>query len=269
MAKETQPGKWPEVSRNSLNRRMAGAGSLGTGLAVLTLVMSTLFLMMESHFLMMGSLALMLLFYSAGSQLTVIVVDSLKLTFSGKHIDEKSSQIFESLEELRKVVGSKVANPIFDVKGFRFKSKTDLNECIEIFFSGVRADLSTGDFLNYLKTHFYSDAHEHYQYNASCLDFVGNLMPLFGVAGTLYGMLPVLSAMKEGSDISSVSGGMAIAMNATLYGAVFSILFKVLSSRFKQQILALNYQFDETISLIRFLIGENSGNSGAVAGAEE
>jgi len=236
---------------------MAGAGPLGTGLAALSFVLSLLFLMMESHFLMMAGFSLMLLFYSAGSQLTIIVADSFKLMFSGRHIDEKSSQILESTEFLRKAVHEKAAGGTFDAAGFRFPKKSELGTCVEIFLSGGRPDFSTADFLNYLKTHFYSDAHEHYQYNASCLDFVGNLMPLFGVAGTLYGMLPVLGAMKEGADITAVSGGMAVAMNATLYGAVFSILFKVGASRFKQQIQALNYHFDEVVSQLRFLLGES------------
>ena len=56
-----------------------------------------------------------------------------------------------------------------------------------------------------------------------------------------------------------VSGGLAIAMNSTLYGALFSIFFKVVASRFKQQILALNYQFDEVISQLRFLAGAGEG----------
>jgi biopolymer transport protein ExbB/TolQ len=218
-----------------------------------------LFLLMESHFLMMGSFALMLLLYTAGTQLNVIVGDCFKLVFSGKHIDRKSNQILDTTEELRGAVQMKAADAAYRRESFRFQRRNDLTECIEIFISGKRPDLSAEDFLNYLRTNFYSDAHEHYEYNAYCLDFVGNLMPFFGIAGTLYGMLPVLSAMKEGVDISAVSGGLAIAMNSTLYGALFSIFFKVVASRFKQQILALNYQFDEVISQLRFLAGAGEG----------
>lgn len=257
MSSEARTAQWPQLSRSKLNRRMAGAGPVGTALALLSLVLALLFLMMESHFLMMSGFAFMLLFYAAGSQVSIIASDSLKLIFSGKHIDAKSSQILQTMEELRNAVYIKASGAPFVLSELKFKRKTDLSECIQIYVSVSPPRFSSSDFLNYLKVHFYSDAHEHYQYNASCLDFVGNLMPLFGVAGTLYGMLPVLGAMKEGADITAVSGGMAVAMNATLYGAVFSIFFKVLASRFKQQILALNYHFDEVVSQIRFLFSES------------
>ncbi|MGK5089119.1 MotA/TolQ/ExbB proton channel family protein [Bdellovibrionota bacterium FG-2] len=251
----TKARPWPLIQRSSLNRSIAGAGPLGTVLALLSLILGLLFLMMESHFLMMASLSMMLLFYTAGSQLNIVVVDSLKLMFSSRHIDEKSSQIIGFTEELRRAVNEKVGGGSFDFPAFRFVGQNELTQCTEIFVAGEKPGLKLEDFLNYLRTHFYSDAHEHYQYNATCLDLVGNLTPLFGIAGTLYGMLPVLTAMREGSDITMVSGGMGIAMNATLYGAVFSVFFKVLASRFKQQIMALNYHFDEVDSQLRFLVG--------------
>ncbi len=251
------PRPWPQIRRSQLNRSIAGAGPLGTFLAFLSLVLGILFLMMESHFLMMASLSLMLLFYTAGAQLNIVLSDSLKLMFSSRHIDEKSDQIIGFTDELRRAVNEKVGTATFDFHTFPFKEKNELTQCTEIFLSGEKPDLKLEDFLNYLRTHFYSDAHEHYQYNATCLDLVGNLTPLFGIAGTLYGMLPVLTAMREGSDITMVSGGMGIAMNATLYGAIFSVFFKVLASRFKQQIMALNYHFDEVVSQIRFLLGEH------------
>src|SRR5690349_10418984 len=100
MATKLNLRHWPEISRSSLNRRIAGAGALGTGLAIFTFVVGMLFLMMESHFLMMFSFSLMPLFYSAGSQLSIVIADSIKLTFSTKHIDAKSTQILESMEEL-------------------------------------------------------------------------------------------------------------------------------------------------------------------------
>jgi biopolymer transport protein ExbB/TolQ len=244
----------PEIDRSHLNRKTVGAGAFGTGISLLFLILSTFFLFTESHIPMMLSAALMLMTYSAGSQTWIIFSDTWKLLFSSQHINERSSQVLALLDSIRKELRLRFINEDLPLSEIIFpETNSQLADYVMAFLAGDKVHWKIDSIDEFLRVHFYEDASENYEYSATCLEFVGNLMPLVGIAGTLHGMLQVLSSMKGGIDTTVVTAGLGMAMNSTLYGALFAVIFKVLASRFRQQHDALLYDFEELIKTIRLL----------------
>jgi biopolymer transport protein ExbB/TolQ len=244
----------PEIDRSHLNRKTAGAGAFGTGISILFLFLSIFFLLTESHIPMMLAAAMGLMTYSAGSQTWIIFADTWQLLFSSKHINERSTQVLVLLDSIRKELRLRFLDETLPLSEIVFpETSSQLADYVTTFLAGNKVHWEIESIEEFLRVHFYEDAAENYEYSATCLEFVGNLMPLVGIAGTLHGMLQVLSSMKGGIDTTVVTAGLGMAMNATLYGALFAVVFKVLASRFRQQHDALLYDFEELIKTIRLL----------------
>lgn len=251
--------------RSYLNENTAGAGALGFVLAIILFLISYLLMRMESHFLMMFTASAGLLAYHYGPNLWILFSDTIRTIFTRKHIDNRAQEILLFHRKLR----SYVQEHKYDKQGLKVvaekinsenPSSTALEFEVSKFFSekSSNSDKATYSLTNYLRTHYYADAHEHYSTHANALEFAANLLPLIGIVGTLCGMLDVFSQMNQNStlEISQIASGMGLAMKSTLYGALFSVFFKVLSSRFHQQMEVLDYDFDELIAGIYVLSGE-------------
>ena len=80
-------------------------------------------------------------------------------------------------------------------------------------------------------------------------------MPLIGLVGTVFGMIGALHEIRDNPalDIATIAGSVGIAMETTLYGAFFSVIYKVLSMRFKEKRSALDYDFERLKNHIHLL----------------
>ena len=76
------------------------------------------------------------------------------------------------------------------------------------------------------------------------LDFVAGAMPLFGLIGTIVGLIGMFDSLGADVSVEVLSPQLALALKTTLYGAVFASIYTIVASRFDQRIKALEYDYE-------------------------
>ena len=56
-------------------------------------------------------------------------------------------------------------------------------------------------------------------------------MPLFGLIGTIVGLIGMFDSLSADVTVEFVSPQLALALKTTLYGAIFSSIYKIIASR--------------------------------------
>ena len=108
----------------------------------------------------------------------------------------------------------------------KYKNDRFLNRAIEMMASGIDKHFIS----HTLETDIIELSSRH-EKMAGLFRMMGSYAPMFGMAGTVIGVIQVL---KDVSDIENIVGGMALALLTTLYGLFFaSILFIPLSNKLK------------------------------------
>ena len=79
-------------------------------------------------------------------------------------------------------------------------------------------------------------------------------MPLFGLIGTIVGLIAMFDSLGGNVTVEAVSPQLALALKTTLYGAIFSSLYKIIGSRFEQRQKFLEYDFDAFTRFLEVLI---------------
>jgi chemotaxis protein MotA len=97
------------------------------------------------------------------------------------------------------------------------------------------------EYAEYIVHSYYTECHELYSYTVSTLEFVSDAMPLFGLIGTILGLIAMFDGLGADVSIESLTPQLALALKTTLYGAVFSSFYKIISARFDQRLAALDY----------------------------
>jgi biopolymer transport protein ExbB/TolQ len=69
-------------------------------------------------------------------------------------------------------------------------------------------------------------------------------MPLFGLMGTVLGLISMFDSLGGAVTIEAIAPQLALALKCTLYGALYSSLYKVNATRFEQRLKGLDYDFD-------------------------
>src|SRR5262249_24383694 len=100
------------------------------------------------------------------------------------------------------------------------------------------------EYAEYIAHSYYVECQELYDHSASHFEFVAAAMPLFGLIGTIVGLIAMFDSLGAGLSIESLSPQLAIALKTTLYGAVFSSIFKIFAARFDHRRKALDYDFE-------------------------
>ena len=110
------------------------------------------------------------------------------------------------------------------------------------------------EYAEYVAHQFYVDCREMYDHFHAHLDFVANVMPLFGLIGTVIGLIGMFDRLGSNTSIENLSPQLAISLQCTLYGAILASVYMTIASRFDQRIKALEYDYDILVHSLDVLV---------------
>ena len=230
----------------AMSQAAAGAGVLGLlGFAGLFLFGLVLFVA-ESYFLSMVLVSLALLVYVAGSEMGKLLLSSLTIFFSSKHLIRDATYLQETVVELRRFLqlrkdetGWVKVGPIEPGA----KAKLPDNPLVRDMQVVLRREKGS-EYSDYVAHQYYVDCRELYDHFHSHLEFVAGVMPLFGLIGTVIGLIGMFDTLGANTSVENVSPQLALALKTTLYGAILASVYTIIASRFDQRIKALEYDYD-------------------------
>jgi biopolymer transport protein ExbB/TolQ len=240
----------------AINQATAGAGVIGLIGFVLLFALATVFFITETFFVAMGFLSLALLVYVSGSEVAKLLRSSFTTFFSSKHLTPKAAQLQEALVAMQDRLqirrdrhGELKVGPI--EKGARLVLPDNA------LVRDVKALLEKkkdSDYGEYIAHSYYVECHELYDHSSTHLDFVSGCMPLFGLMGTVLGLMQMFDSMGSAVSIEALAPQLALAFKTTLYGALYSAIYKILGTRFDQRLKALDYDFETFCRGLQVLI---------------
>ena len=229
------------AERSHLNRKTAGAGIVGAAVMFLLLIGAMFLALANSFFLSMLLCAIAILIYLSGTQIYTIIYDSFKIFVTHRHIVSSANELIRLQNWLDKTLKGEDAS----------MDQSELQSYVE---EKINSDADEAEKIKTeIEKYYFSNAHEHYSYNAYILEFTGNVMPLFGLIGTVFGLIQTFATLDENVSISDLGPSIGLAMQTTLFAAILSVLFKVMASRFRQQIHVLEYAFEEVLKSVELL----------------
>jgi chemotaxis protein MotA len=230
----------------ALGEASAGAGILGLlGFAAVFLV-ALVFFVTESYFLSMSLIAVALLIYVAGSEFGKLMVSSLTIFFSSKHLIRNATHVQETAAELRRFLhmrkddtGNIKSGPI----EAGAKVKLPDNPLVRDIQAVLKREKGK-EYAEYVAHQYYVDCRELYDHFHAHYVFVAGVMPLFGLIGTVIGLIGMFDTLGANTSVENLSPQLALALETTLYGAILASVFTIIGSRFDQRIKALEYDYD-------------------------
>lgn len=249
MAKPNKDTRFFEaLNRSSLaiNQAAAGAGVTGlVGFAVLFALAATFFIT-ENYFLSMLTVSLALLVYVTGAEMAKLFMSSITIFFSSKHLTPKAAQLQETLVSVQGALefrrdrsGAIRVGPLAAGTVVRLPDNTLARDV-----QTVLDERKEFEYAEYVAHSYYVECHELYEYSSSHLDFVSSTMPLFGLIGTILGLIAMFDTLGANVSVEALAPQLALALKTTLYGAIFSSIYRIIGSRFEQRVKALDYDFD-------------------------
>lgn len=246
------------VSRATLaiNKSAAGAGILGlVGFGGLFAI-ATVFFVTENFFLAMLMVSFALLIYVTGAELAKLFLSAVTIFFSSKHVISSAAYLQATLLALRRVLhlrrdptGHLEHAPI--EKGATIKLPDNpLARDLQVLLNQKQGVETAG----YVAHAYYVECHELYDYSSAHLEFVAGAMPLFGLIGTIVGLIGMFDSLGADVTMEFLSPQLALALKTTLYGAVLSSVYKIIASRFDQRMKALDYDFETFCRAVQVLI---------------
>jgi biopolymer transport protein ExbB/TolQ len=113
------------------------------------------------------------------------------------------------------------------------------------------------DYAEYIVHSYYVECQELYDHAGAHLDFVSGSMPLFGLMGTVLGLISMFESLGGVATVETIAPQLGLALKCTLYGALLSSLYKICATHFEQRLKGLDYDF-ETLCRALKVIFENS-----------
>ena len=109
-------------------------------------------------------------------------------------------------------------------------------------------------YAEYLAHSYYVQCHELYDFSNDNFDFVSNVMPLFGLIGTILGLISMFDTLGADVTVEALSPQLALALKTTLYGAIFSSVYRIVGVRFNQRLTALDYDYEAFVKALQTLM---------------
>jgi biopolymer transport protein ExbB/TolQ len=245
------------VSRTTLaiSKVAAGAGVLGLlGFAALSVV-AGVFFVTENYFVSMCALSIALLVYVTGAEVGKLFLSAFTVFFSSKHVIANAAYLQETLVPLRKVLLIRR-----DAEGNVTFGPLAPGAVIKLPDNPLARDLQAVlekergyEYGEYVAHSYYVECHELYDHSADHLDFVSGAMPLFGLMGTVLALISMFDSLGSVVTVEQLSPQLALALKTTLYGALYSSLYKISASRFEQRLKGLGYDFDTLCRALKVL----------------
>lgn len=240
----------------TLGEASAGAGALGLIGGAVVFVIAAVFFVAESFFISTLLVSFALLVYVAGSELGKLLWASLTVFFSSKHLIKNANHISETVVALRKSLHMR-RDEEGNVKVGPIEAGTRIKLPDNPLVREVQAVLKRKkgkEYTEYVAHQYYVDCRELYDHFHAHLDFVANVMPLFGLIGTVIGLIGMFDRLGSNTSIENLSPQLAISLQCTLWGAIFASIYLTLASRFDQRIKALEYDYDILVHSLDVLV---------------
>jgi len=219
---------------------------LGTGAGLAGLVgfagffaLAVLLFITENFFASLFFVSLSLLFYVTGKDMGKVLLSSFTMFFSSRHLVSGATYIEETLMALRKSLKLIQANPLKAGQVIVLPNNPLTNDIQKLINEG-----KDFDYIEYVAHSYYVECHELYDFASANLDFVAVSMPIFGLIGTVLGLMSMFDNLGGEITIDVLSPQLAMALKTTLYGALFSAVYKILGSRFERRITTLDYDYE-------------------------
>ncbi len=230
----------------ALGEAAAGAGALGLIGAAAIFIVAIVFFVAESFFISTALISFALLVYVAGAELGKLLWSSLTVFFSSKHLIKNATYISETVVALRKALHMR-RDDAGNIKVGPIEAGTKIKLPDNPLVRELQAVLKRKkgkEYAEYVAHQYYVDCRELYDHFHAHLEFVANVMPLFGLIGTVIGLIGMFDRLGSNTSIENLSPQLAISLQCTLWGAIFASLYMTIASRFDQRIRALEYDFD-------------------------
>jgi chemotaxis protein MotA len=243
-------------STRAIKQSTAGAGFVGLiGFGAMLLVASVFFIT-ENYFISMFTISIGLLIYVTGLDLVILAFSTFTIFFSSKHLNTRASSMQETIVALRNILNIKRGRD-----GSIAVGPIDSNVTIELPDNSLSRDIQelvssgkTFDYAEFVAHSYYVECHELYESSNSNLDFVSATMPLFGLIGTIIGLIAMFDSLGSDVTVESLSPQLAMALKTTLYGAIFSSLYKIIGTRFERRMVALDYDYDTFCRALQVIV---------------
>jgi biopolymer transport protein ExbB/TolQ len=234
----------------------AGAGALGLFAAIAVFVVGVLFFVAESYFLAMLMVSFAMLVYVAGAELGKLVRGSLTIFFSGRHLMKNATHVQETVAALRKFLYMKR-----DESGWikvgpiepGAKAKLPDNPLVREIQAVLKRKKGK-EYAEYVAHQYYVDCRERYDHLHAHLEFVAGVMPLFGLIGTVIGLIAMFDRLGSNTSVENLAPELAISLQSTLFGAILASAYTSAASRFDQRIKALEYDYDILVHSLEVLV---------------
>ena len=243
-----QPPSMAKVGGSALavNQSSAGAGTSGLLGFVGLFALAAVFFITEFYFVAMLIISIALLIYVTGSEIGKIVMSSVTIFFSSRHLTARAAQLQDDLVALRSALQLER-----DAQGEIQVGPMSEGTVVKLPDNPLSRDIKTVvefeksyEYAEYVVHSYYVECHELYDQTSAHFDFVSGAMPLFGLIGTIVGLIAMFDSLGGDVTVEALAPQLALALKTTLYGAIFSSLYRIVGSRFDQRLRALDYDYE-------------------------
>ncbi len=251
-------GYFQTLNRSTLamSQSSAGAGIIGVLGSLAVCAVAAVFFITENFFVALLLMSLGLLVYASGSDIAKLLLSLVTIFFSSKHLTPRATQLQETLVALQDALALK-----WDRSGELKVGPLDKGMKIRLpdnaLVRDLKAVLEKGkdyQYAEYIAHSYYVECHELYDHSSSQLEFVSGAMPLFGLMGTVLGLIAMFDSLGSVVSVEALSPQLALALKCTLYGALFSSFYKIVATRFDSRLRALDYDFQTLTRGIQVVI---------------
>jgi flagellar motor component MotA len=230
----------------AVSQKAAGAGVVGLIGFFLILAVAGVFFITENFFLALFFVSIALLVYATGAEVGKLLISSVTIYFSSKHLTPKATQLQEALAAMegalvlrRDRAGELKVGPLTKGMKIRLPDNPLVRDLVAVQERG-----KPYDYAEWVAYSYYVECHELYDHSAAHLDFVAGAMPLFGLMGTVLGLISMFDSLGSVVTVEALSPQLALALKTTLYGALYSSLYKISATRFEQRLKGLGYDYE-------------------------
>jgi biopolymer transport protein ExbB/TolQ len=230
----------------AVSKKSAGAGVVGLIGFIAMLVVAGLFFVTENFFIALLGVSLALLVYATGADIGKLLLSSVTVFFSSRHLTPKATMLQQTLAVLEEVLtlrrdreGELRHGPIEKGQRIRLPDNALVRD-----LQAVQERRKDYDYAEYVVHSYSVECQELYDHSGAHLDFVSGAMPLFGLMGTVLGLIRMFDSLGSVVTVEDIAPQLALALKCTLYGALYSSLYKINATRFEQRLKGLDYDFD-------------------------
>jgi len=241
----------------------ASAGALGLLIAIAVFAGAIVFFVAESYFLAMLLVSIALLTYVAGGEMIKLVQSSLTVFFSSRHVVENAVHLSNTVDALRKALymkrddqGNIKAGLLDEGAPIKLPDNPLVRE-LKAVLRHKKGEESR-EYTEYVAHHYYVDCRERYDHFHAHLEFVANVMPLFGLIGTVIGLIGMFDRLGSNTSVENLAPELAISLQCTLFGAILASVYLSAASRFEQRIKALEYDYEILVHGLDVLVRHNA-----------